>query len=243
MELTVEEDYESMSQTAAEYIICFVKGSQHFVNVCLPTGRTPVRMYEILSEYSRKHPSTFQNVNWFTLDEYADDTPKSKAYCYQTLHKQFYRPADIRPDRIYTFQTERGRYDEEAERYEDLIERLGGIDLAVLGIGRNGHVGFNEPGSNADSGTRVVNLHDKTVKQSKRYLESLDNKENIPTQGVTLGIKTLLKSRNVLLIANGREKREIVEKTYKGRIGPDIPASYFQNHTQARLVIDQACFK
>ncbi|HET7615488.1 MAG TPA: glucosamine-6-phosphate deaminase [Bacillales bacterium] len=240
MELLVEKDYENMSQSAADHIIHVVESSEHSVNICLPTGRTPVRLYEILSAYCMNRPSSFQNVNWFTLDEYASAAPDSRAFCYQTLHKRFYRPARIKSDRIYKFQIEGGNYDEEAERYEDLIKRFGGIDLAVLGIGRNGHVGFNEPGSTADSRTRVVNLQDKTVEQSKRYL---GREENLPTQGITLGIKTLLQSRNVLLIANGREKREIVEQTYKGRIGPDVPASFFQNHAKAKLIIDQACFQ
>jgi glucosamine-6-phosphate deaminase len=236
MECLIVNDYDELSQKAAGQVIRLVESSEKQLNICIPTGRTPSGMYTYLIQYSHAHPHAFDRVNWFTLDEYVPLPSGSPLSCYSRLREQFYLPAGISHDKTYTFQTDANDFLAEAHRYERLIERFGGLTLSILGIGRNGHVGFNEPGSELDSKARPIILQPKTIEQTQNYFKTGDP---IPTQGITLGIQMLFSSQEILLFANGHEKADIVHEVVEGEIDPSVPASFFRNHPKAYMIIDQ----
>ncbi len=236
MKIDIVKDYEELSRKAAEKVIETANLSDAFVNICIPTGLTPLGLYKKLAEYSKNNPQALQNVNWFTLDEYINIPNGSPQSCFSKLRDKLYQPAGISLDQVYTFNTEAEDFKAEAARYESLIESMGGLDLTILGIGRNGHVGFNEPGSTLDSKTRVINLQKETIEQSKNYFEE---GETLPTAGITLGIHTLIASKKILLIANGSEKKKIVQSVVEGEVSPDIPASFFRTVQHAQFLFDE----
>ena len=236
MKLIIKKSYDSLSESAARKIASYSGGSIGDINICLPTGTTPAGMYKYLIHLYKEGKTDFSNINWFTLDEYIGLPLISPFSCYQQLKNQFYDLAGIKRDRIFTFNSEAADLNAEAERYESLIKKMGGLDLAVLGIGMNGHVGFNEPGSSENTRTRVVQLHGGTLTQSKKYF---GNNEEIPTRGITLGLTTLLRSKSVLILANGIEKANIVHAALREPISNEVPVSHFQVHPSTNIMIDE----
>lgn len=234
MNLVIKSDYESLSLAAAQAIIELSKQKKE-VNICLPTGTTPKGMYKALVDLHQAGQADFSFINWFTLDEYLGIPLSSPFSCYQQITELFYEPTGINKDRIFTFNSEAKDLDAEAARYNAIIEHMGGLDLAIVGIGMNGHVGFNEPGSSANAPTRVIDLHERTLVQSKKYFT---DDHPIPTKGITLGMKTLLQSKEVFVVANGEEKADIVKFAIHGPVSDDVPVSHFQTHAGATFLLD-----
>lgn len=205
----------------------------------LATGSSPIRVYQELIRLHREEHLSFQNVITFNLDEYYPLAPTAHQSYVRFMHHYLFDHIDIRPENIHipdgTVALE--GVDAYCEGYEKKIKMAGGIDIQLLGIGRTGHIGFNEPGSWETSVTRLVRLDNLTRKDAANDFGGFDE---VPHRAITMGIRTIMESRTVYLLAWGQHKAGVVKEAVEGVITPNLPASYLQNHTNVRFFIDEA---
>ena len=196
--------------------------------LCLPTGETPRPLY------ARSAPSIdFAQATVFLLDEFGLP-PGDPARCDAMLQRDFLAGLTQPPARLYTLDVQAADLEGDCRRFEDLIDH-GGLDLTLLGLGGNGHVGLNEPGTTADAPTRVVHLTSATKAAAARYGSDLQ-----PEWGMTLGLRPILDSREIWLLVTGSNKAAILERMLNGPIGPDLPASYLRNHPNVVVLADRS---
>ena len=205
----------------------------------LPTGSTPIGVYRELSRLHREEGLDFSNVFTFNLDEYWP-MPADSIHSYRRwMHETFFDHVNIPPENIHipdgTLKAE--DIDRFCEDYERAIEKLGGLDLQLLGIGRTGHIGFNEPGSGRSSRTRQVTLDPVTrIDAASDFF----GEENVPLQAITMGVGTILAARKIIIMALGEHKAGIVKRTVEGEPTGDVPATFLQDHRNALMAIDRA---
>ena len=213
--------YKKLSQLAALEIKKKIqKGNQ--VNLCLPTGGTPIGMYKELVVDSHLD---WWNVTTFNLDEYLGiDEAHEESYV-NFMKKNLHDHINIESLNIH--------FPHNITDYDKFIEESGGLDLTVLGIGTNGHIAFNEPGSSFNSKTRIVDLDKQTIEDNSRFFTSIDE---VPTKAITMGLDTIMKSKEILLIAQGKKKLEIIQKAMFGEITENIPASILQKHDNLTIL-------
>lgn len=235
MQIIVTKNYDEMSQVAADiYKEHLVKQPETVLG--LATGSTPLGMYERLVKY-HQDGLDFSKVTSFNLDEYiglAGHHPASYRYF---MEEHLFGKVNIRPEQIFIPSGVADDPESECEAYEKRLQDAGGIDLQVLGIGVNGHIGFNEPGTPLNSTTHVVELTASTREANARFFESI---EEVPTHAISMGIKSIMKARRIILLASGESKAEAVAQAVKGPITPDLPASVLQLHPNVQFVIDEA---
>ena len=224
--------YEEMSVLAANMIGGQVLLKPNCV-LGLATGSSPIGTYKTLVENYEKGILDFSRVQTVNLDEYcglSGDNPNS--YRYFMNHHLF---DHINIDKANTHVPNGNAVDLEAEaiRYEKFIESIGGVDLQLLGIGHNGHIGFNEPTTYFPKDVHTVNLTESTINANSRLFE---RREDVPTQAITMGIGTIIKANKILLIA-GEDKTDIIEKSLYGKVTPEVPASVLQLHKDVTVII------
>ena len=234
MKIIRAKDYYDMSRKAANIISAQVIMKPNCV-LGLATGSTPIGIYKQLIDWYNKDDLDFSEVTTVNLDEYRGlkrDDPQSY---WHFMHENFFDHINIDPDRINLPDGTNLDAEEECRRYDDVIHFVGGIDLQLLGIGPDGHIGFNEPGAAFELGTHCVNLTEETIEANKRFFAS---KDDVPRQAYTMGIKTIMQARKVLLVASGKDKAAIVKKAFFGPVTPEVPASILQMHPDFTLVGD-----
>ncbi|HJB40907.1 MAG TPA: glucosamine-6-phosphate deaminase [Candidatus Gemmiger avicola] len=234
MKIIRAKDYYDMSRKAANIISAQVIMKPNCV-LGLATGSTPIGIYKQLIDWYNKDDLDFSEVTTVNLDEYRGlkrDDPQSY---WHFMHENFFDHINIDPDRINLPDGTNLDAEEECRRYDDVIHFVGGIDLQLLGIGHDGHIGFNEPGAAFELGTHCVNLTEETIEANKRFFAS---KDDVPRQAYTMGIKTIMQARKVLLVASGKDKAAIVKKAFFGPVTPEVPASILQMHPDFTLVGD-----
>ncbi len=204
----------------------------------LATGATPVKVYQELVRLHREEGLSFQNVVTFNLDEYYPMLPDSEQSYVTFMNRHLFDHVDIERANVHipdgTLSME--NIHDYCLAYEQKITALGGLDLQVLGIGRTGHIGFNEPGSAPNSGTRLVTLDDLTRRDASR---DFGGKENVPTKAITMGIGTIFKAREIILMAWNQKKAEIVKKAVEGELSAEVPATYLQLSDSVEFVLDE----
>ncbi len=205
----------------------------------LPTGSTPVGIYRELARLHKDEGLDFSSVVTFNLDEYLGLGEDRLQSYRRWMHEHLFKYINVRPENIYIPDglTPPERLDEHCRWYEAKIREAGGIDLQILGIGRNGHIGFNEPFSTRDSRTRVCTLDPLTRRDAASDFFS---EENVPTQAITMGLGTILDARKILLIAQGEHKAGVVRETAEGPATPRVPACFLREHANATLLLDSA---
>lgn len=226
MKIIEAKDYKELSRKVANIISAQVILKPNCV-LGLATGSTPIGTYKQLIEWYEKGDIDFSNVTSVNLDEYYGlETTNEQSYRYFMNHNLF---SHINIDMKNTNVPNGLAADAEAEckRYDQLIEDLGGVDLQILGIGHNGHIGFNEPDTEFEKGTHVVELDETTIKANARFFESIDG---VPKKAITMGIRSIMYAKKVILVANGPDKKEIINKAIYGPITPEVPASVLQLH-------------
>ncbi len=205
----------------------------------LATGSTPLRLYAELIHLHRAQGLSFTNVVTYNLDEYLG-LPRGHPESYwQFMHFNLFDHIDMRPENIHlpdgsTAEEDLASY---CEAYEQSIREAGGIDLQILGIGHNGHIGFNEPGSQSDLRTHVAELSEMTIRNAA---QSFGGAEHVPGRALTMGVRTILDARRIVLLAFGESKAEIVRRALTEEISPDLPATYVGAHPDASFYLDQA---
>ncbi|MGI6149044.1 MAG: glucosamine-6-phosphate deaminase [Firmicutes bacterium] len=235
MQVLVTKDYAAMSRAAADIFKEHLKNHPQTV-LGLATGSTPLGMYEWLIKY-HQDGLDFSQVTTFNLDEYiglAGDHPASYRYF---MEEHLFGHVNVPKERIFIPNGMAEDPEAECRAYDELIRKLGGIDLQVLGIGVNGHIGFNEPGTPFEATTHVAELTASTREANARFFASIDE---VPTHAISMGIKSIMHARRIVLLANGEHKAEAVAAAVKGPVTPDLPASVLQLHPDVTFVVDEA---
>ena len=204
------------------------------LRMCLPTGLTPVPLYDRLSAAVARRDASLEHATIFLLDEFGGVAPSDPGRCDNMLRRGLLDRLAVPPAQFHRFDLT-GDVLQECAAYEAAVGD--GCDITLLGIGSNGHIGMNEPGSSPDSATRRVSLAAATVTASARYF---NREHDLPTWGVTMGVGTILRSREIWLLATGPAKAAIVGQTLRGAITPDVPASLLRSHGNTILFTDEA---
>lgn len=235
MKIVKVADYEEMSRVAAELLAEQVKQKPDSV-LGLATGGTPVRMYQELVELHQKEGIDFSEVKTFNLDEYYGlDKNNEQSYAYY-MWDNLFSHINIKEENTHIPNGKAKDISTECASYERAIREAGGVDLQILGIGANGHIGFNEPDDNFEAVTHLVELEESTIEANARFFESI---EEVPTKAISMGIKTILNAEKIILLANGESKAKALQEMISGKITPEVPASILQLHKDLTIVIDQ----
>lgn len=235
MKLIEVQSYDEMSKVAAEIMIEQIKTKPNSV-LGLATGGTPIGTYQNLIKDFSKNKTSYERVITVNLDEYIGlekDNPQSYSYY---MKEQLFNHINI-PESQTHLPFANGVEDEEAgNNYEKLIDSLGGIDMQILGIGENGHIGFNEPGTSFSSTTSIVKLDDSTREANARYFSKI---EDVPTHAISMGISTIMKSRKIILLVSGVKKAPILNQLFHTDVKEDLPASILKKHPDVTIIADK----
>ncbi len=234
--IAIVEDKEELGVVAAQRIAERVLLNPELV-LALPTGKTPFSVYRNLVALHQGRKLSFDKVSVFALDEYFELSPNHPQSCAHYMTTYFFEPVDLPRQQRHLPPRYPTNLDESCRDYEAQIDAAGGIDLAILGIGTNGHIGLNEPASPFNSKTRLVSLAKETIQLTRKGFE---RDEEVPKQGVTMGIKTIMHAKGILLLADGVEKAEIVKDALHGPICEALPASVLQLHPNLTVILDRA---
>jgi len=226
------ENYAEVSRKAANLIASQITVKPDAV-LGLATGSTPIGAYQLLIEQYNKGDLDFSEVTTVNLDEYVGLSPENDQSYRYFMNDNLFDHVNVRKDHTFVPNGLAADVNAECAEYEKRIEDLGGIDLQLLGIGGNGHVGFNEPAAAFDTVTHVVELKESTRQANARFFASIDE---VPTHALTMGLKGIMGAKKVLLVANGPKKAEIVEKAFFGPVTPEVPASILQLHPDVTVI-------
>jgi len=237
---TPEDVAELAAQESIEYLglACSNNSNAESQSVLgLATGSTPLGLYQKWIERYRSGQISFKNIVSFNLDEYCGVPPEDPQSYHYFMQENLFKHIDILPQNTHIPKTDCGDLPASAESYELAIAQAGGIDLQILGIGSEGHIGFNELGSSLSSATRVKTLTQKTRNDNARFFASM---EQVPRMAITMGLGTIMNARAILLLATGNHKADTIRDTVEGPVTAMVPASILQFHPNATLVIDRA---
>lgn len=238
MEIIPVKDYEEMSSTACNLLIEKINQIDNPV-LGLATGYTPEGLYQCLVEKFNNNEVSFKDVKTFNLDEYIGlkkDDPNSYYYY---MNNNFFNLVDILNRNTNIPNGLAKNLQQECDDYEEKLQQVNNIDIQILGIGVNGHIGFNEPGTSFESVTRVVELNDTTIESNARFFNSI---EDVPSKAISMGIKTIMESKEALLLVTGKNKAEVLSKFLKEEITEDLPASILKNHKNLTVIADEDAF-
>ncbi|MCT1400084.1 glucosamine-6-phosphate deaminase [Paenibacillus sp. p3-SID867] len=228
-------DEEQFVQTGANLISSLIHTNPR-AKLGLATGSTPVGLYAKLIEMNRQGLVSFAQTTTYNLDEYVG-LPENHPESYRTfMNEKFFNHVDIQIERTHVPNGNAADPESECLNYDKMLEEFGPVDLQLLGLGHNGHIGFNEPGEALSGGTHVVELQEKTRNANARFFPTLDD---VPTHAITMGVATILKARQILLLVRGEDKAEIVHRALKGPITTECPASLLQCHPNVVVLLDQ----
>jgi glucosamine-6-phosphate deaminase len=235
MKIIVVEDYAELSAKAAQIVAAQVILKGNAV-LGLATGSTPEGMYSRLAGLNREGVVDFSGVVTFNLDEYCGLSPTHPQSYHYYMHQHFFDHVNVRPQNIHIPAGDVADSGAFCREYDQAIAAAGGIDLQILGIGVNGHIGFNEPGSCLNVGTHVVDLTAETIAANSRFFASPDE---VPRQAVTMGMGSIMRAKRILLLAGGKNKAAAIKETVSGKITTAVPASFLQLHRKATLIVDK----
>lgn len=236
MRIYVTEDYNAMSHRVASILSSQIMLKPDCV-LGLATGSTPVGAYKQLVEWYKKGDLDFSKVRSINLDEYVGLAPTHDQSYRYFMQTNLFDHVNIDPENTNVPNGLAEDAAEECRRYNQVIHTLGPIDLQLLGMGHNGHIGFNEPSDVFERETHVVNLTETTIQANARFFASADE---VPRQAMTMGIQTIMQAKKVLVAVSGKDKAEIVKKAFEGPVTPNVPASILQMHPDVILVGDKA---
>ncbi|WP_416144021.1 glucosamine-6-phosphate deaminase [Planococcus koreensis] len=239
MKVEVVENYDEMSSRAADIMEAQILRNPRSV-LGLATGSTPLGLYRKLAEGVRQRQLSYKQVKTINLDEYRGLNRSHPNSYHKFMNDHLFDHLDIDMRHTYLPDGQASSVEEECRRYEALIDRLGPIHLQILGLGTNGHIGFNEPGTPEDSLTHCVELDESTRINNARFFSSL---EEVPTHAITMGIASILKSDKILLLASGKKKGEAVKRLLEKQPGEEFPASFLWKHEDVTLIVDREAYQ
>lgn len=235
MEFIKVKTYAELSEITAKMIIEQVNSKPDSV-LGLATGSTPVGTYKKLIEAYKEGKVDFAKVKSVNLDEYCGITEDNDQSYRYFMNTNLFDSINIDKANTYVPCGMVEDFEAEAKRYDGVIAQVGPIDIQILGIGNNGHIGFNEPADKFSEGTNVVNLTETTINANARFFERI---EDVPTKAITMGVKSIMDAKKIILIASGQGKKDIVEKAVYGEVTPMVPASILQKHDNVTVIFSE----
>jgi glucosamine-6-phosphate deaminase len=235
MEVIIKKDYSDMCDEAVRLIHQTWQKGENLV-LGLATGKTPLGVYDRLIRLHREQQMDFSDVLAFSLDEYLGLPDNHSQSFVFYMQQNLYQHINIKEENIFHLRGLPDHIETHCREYETKIQEVGGIDIQILGIGENGHIGFNEPSSSLSSRTRVKTLTQETIAANAHFFHHQDE---IPRYCLTMGIGTIMESRMILLLATGEEKSAAIQQSIEGPITASVPASILQLHPQAKFIIDE----
>lgn len=236
MKILVFEKEEHLDAYVGEYICHFIRNHSQPV-IGFATGSTPLGVYRYFIDNYQAQKVSFRQVKAFNLDEYVGLTPSHPRSFASAMKNELFSHIDILPENINALDGSKENMDEECQRYESLID-ANPIDIQILGIGMDGHIAYNEPGSPLDGACHVVDLHQESIESSLDY--GFDHIEDVPTQGVTQGIGTIMKAKQLIMMAKGQKKADLVKRMIYGEVTSDFPSSIIQRHPNVIVCLDRS---
>ena len=234
MKLIVVKDYEEMSK-AASLIIKDLLVQKPDATLGLATGSSPIGLYQNLIKYYENGEISFKKVKTYNLDEYCELPRSHPESYYSFMHRNLFSHVDILEENVHIPCSEGSDLQALCNEYNELLHKAT-IDLQLLGIGANGHIGFNEPNTPFDQETWVVKLTDKTRRDNQRFFNSLDE---VPTHAMTMGIANIMQAKCLLLVASGKNKAEAIRRLASGEVNPECPATILNRHPNAIVIVDE----
>ena len=235
MKILVFEKEEHLDAYVGEYICHFIRNHSQPV-IGFATGSTPLGVYRYFIDNYQAQKVSFRQVKAFNLDEYVGLTPSHPRSFASAMKNELFSHIDILPENINALDGSKEDMIQECQRYESLID-ANPIDIQILGIGMDGHIAYNEPGSPLDGACHVVDLHQESIESSLDY--GFDHIEDVPTQGVTQGIGTIMKAKQLIMMAKGEKKADLVKRMIYGEVTPDFPSSIIQRHPNVIVCLDR----
>ena len=236
MRINKTKSYEEMNKKTAN-IIASVVTLKPDCMLGLATGSSPIGTYDELVKKYEAGDLDFSEVTTVNLDEYKGLPKENEQSYYYFMHEYLFDKVNIDPEKTYLPDGTNLNSEEEAARYEALVQSLGTVDLQLLGLGRNGHIGFNEPGDHFEDGTHCVDLKESTIEANKRFFESADD---VPKQAYSMGIGTIMRSKKILLVVSGEEKAQALKDSIYGPVTPEVPGSILRFHPDVTIIADEA---
>ena len=236
MKILFFEKEEHLDAYVGEYICHFIRNHSQPV-IGFATGSTPLGVYRYFIDNYQAQKVSFRQVKAFNLDEYVGLTPSHPRSFASAMKNELFSHIDILPENINALDGSKEDMIQECQRYESLID-ANPIDIQILGIGMDGHIAYNEPGSPLDGACHVVDLHQESIESSLDY--GFDHIEDVPTQGVTQGIGTIMKAKQLIMMAKGEKKADLVKRMIYGEVTSDFPSSIIQRHPNVIVCLDRS---
>lgn len=233
MQLNIYKDYEALSQHVADEIIRLVKSKPDAV-LCLASGDTPRLTFNLMTKKAADDKIDFTRCTFIGLDEWVGIPPENEGSCHYFLHHHVFGPLHISSNHIHLFNALSKDLEQECRQMDSIIAAKGGIDLILVGVGMNGHIGFNEPGVSPDHYAHVVQLDEATRTVGQKYFRQ----HTSLSYGITLGLNHLLEARKAIMIANGTKKADVIRKALEEDIAPSLPASIMRKHANGFVMLD-----
>lgn len=230
MNIQIYETFEALSRAVADVILRQVQHTPTSV-LCLAAGDSPKRAYELLGGSK----IAFSKCSFIGLDEWVGIPRENEGSCFYFLNQNLFQPLHIDTERVNLFDTLAKDPAEECLKMDSIVRAKGGIDLMLVGVGMNGHIGFNEPGVDENLYAHVIDLDDTTRSVGQKYFRQTTHL----AKGMTLGFRHVLESKHVVLMASGRKKAPIIRNAFEGSISTDVPASIIRKHSNATIMIDR----
>ncbi|MBS1948075.1 MAG: glucosamine-6-phosphate deaminase [Bacteroidetes bacterium] len=234
MRVRIFDDYDSLSQATASEVINLVKEKPHAV-ICLPSGSTPLGTCQWIVKNAQQQETDFSKCVFIGLDEWVGIGKENPGSCSYFFYHHFFDPLKIPEQQIFLFDAFAKNWSEECKKMDKTIAAKGGIDLMIVGIGMNGHIGFNEPGTSFRLLSHVTDLDETTKSVGQKYFPQ---KTHL-SKGITLGLGHLMKANKAILIANGKNKAQIIHKALKEPVSEDMPASIMRKHSNGFFYVDK----
>lgn len=230
MKIFICENADEIAHLCAQKVINLIKRKEDAI-LGLATGSSPQKTYQQIIELSKQNNISFKNIKTFNLDEYVDYKEEKDSY-------EFFMKENLFLELDINLKNTNFPNKQNINNYDDLIKEAGGIDLQILGIGTNGHIAFNEPGTSFDSNTHIVNLTEQTIKDNSRFFTTIDD---VPKQAYTMGLSSIYKAKEIILIATGKNKKKAIETLIKENKDISCPASILKDHPNVTLFLDYDC--
>ena len=239
MEIIIEKNYDGLSKAAAKIVSEEIKNKPNTV-LGLATGSTPVGLYKKLIRLHKEEGLDFSKVTSFNLDEYVginNENPNSYHYF---MKDNLFDHINIEPKNVFIPDGQAKDLEKHCKEYDELIEKKGGIDLQILGIGENGHIAFNEPDEKLNVNTSIVKLTESTIHANSRFFDSIDE---VPKTAITMGIGSIMKAKKIILLANGKKKANAIKELLKAdKITTELPASMLLLHPNLIIILDEEAY-
>lgn len=237
MKVIVVKNYDELSKKGAEIIAKTIKENDKPI-LGLATGSSPIGTYQELIKMYQNKEISFKNVETYNLDEYCGIDRNHPQSYYYFMHEQLFNHVDIDEAHVHIPSASGSNLEDDCKKYNEALNKVS-IDLQLLGIGGNGHIGFNEPGTSFEQETFVVKLTEKTREDNKRFFSSIDE---VPTHAMTMGIKNIMNAKKILMLISGSNKADTVVRLLSKEITTDFPASILYNHPDCTVIIDEAAY-